>query len=36
MPQQAIEKGAAVKILTTRQIIGLLNELNHSIKPGNS
>jgi two-component system chemotaxis response regulator CheB len=36
MPQQAIEKGAADKILTTRQIIGLLNELNHSIKPGNS
>jgi two-component system chemotaxis response regulator CheB len=34
MPQQAIEKGAADKILTTRQIIGLLNELNHSIKPG--
>lgn len=36
MPQQAIEKNAADKILTTRQIIGLLNELNHSIKPGNS
>src|SRR6476661_11057531 len=36
MPQQAIEKGAADKILTTSQIIGLLNELNHSIKPGNS
>ncbi|SHE49215.1 chemotaxis protein CheB [Flavisolibacter ginsengisoli] len=35
MPQQAIEKNAADKILTTRQIIGLLNELNHSIKPGN-
>lgn len=34
MPQQAIEKNAADKILTTRQIIGLLNELNHSIKPG--
>src|SRR6476620_4649643 len=36
MPQQAIEKGAADKILNTSQIIGLLNELNHSIKPGNS
>src|SRR6478672_3607996 len=34
MPQQAIENNAASKILTTRQIIDLLNELNHSIKPG--
>jgi two-component system chemotaxis response regulator CheB len=31
MPQQAIEKNAASKILTTRQIIDLMNELNHSI-----
>jgi two-component system, chemotaxis family, protein-glutamate methylesterase/glutaminase len=34
MPQQAIEKNAATKILTTIQIIRLLNEVNHSIKPG--
>jgi len=34
MPQQAIEKNAVTKILTTTQIIRLLNELNHSIKPG--
>lgn len=31
MPQQAIEKNAASKILTTRQIIDLMNDLNHSI-----
>lgn len=31
MPQQAIENNAASKILTTRQIIDLMNELNHSI-----
>jgi two-component system, chemotaxis family, protein-glutamate methylesterase/glutaminase len=34
MPQQAIEKNAADKILTTWQVIGLLNKLNHSIRPG--
>jgi len=33
MPQQAIENNAASQILTTRQIIDLMNELNHSIKP---
>lgn len=36
MPQQAIENNAASQILTTRQIIELLNELNHSIMPGNN
>lgn len=36
MPQQAIENNAAGQVLTTRQIIELLNELNHSIMPGNN
>jgi two-component system, chemotaxis family, protein-glutamate methylesterase/glutaminase len=34
MPQQAIEKNAATKIVKTTQIIRLLNEVNHSIRPG--
>jgi two-component system, chemotaxis family, protein-glutamate methylesterase/glutaminase len=33
MPQQAIELNAANKILSTSQIIQLLNELNHSLRP---
>jgi two-component system, chemotaxis family, protein-glutamate methylesterase/glutaminase len=34
MPQQAFEKNAATKIVKTTQIIRLLNEVNHSIRPG--
>jgi two-component system, chemotaxis family, protein-glutamate methylesterase/glutaminase len=33
MPQQAIEINAANKILSTSQILQLLNELNHSLRP---
>ena len=33
MPQQAVELNAANKILSTSQIIQLLNELNHSLRP---
>ena len=34
MPQQAIDNQAAERILNTRQIIELMNQLNRTIRPG--